>query len=139
MEHTKANSTEVLDRAVMTASITCAVHCAALPLILMALPALGLAWLDSEWVDWTMVLVAAVIAFRAHRGGLALHRKCLPVGVAAMGILLIISAICLLKGSASMHYLQASGATMVAGSHWLNHRLCRSCATCCDEHASKKE
>ena len=136
MENSKANSTEVLDRAGMTASIACAVHCAALPLILMALPALGLVWLDSEWVDWTMVLLAAVIAFRAHRGGLALHKKCLPLGVAAMGILVIVAAICLLKGSASMHYLQGSGATMVAGSHWLNHRLCKSCATCRSQDAS---
>lgn len=136
MEHTKANSTEVLDRAGMTASIACAVHCAALPLVLMALPALGLAWLDSAWVDWSMVLVAAVIALRAHRGGIALHKKCLPVGVAIVGILAIMTAICLLKGSASMHYLQASGATMVAGSHWLNRRLCRSCATCGSHDAS---
>jgi hypothetical protein len=137
MEHTKTNSTAVLDRAGMTASIACAVHCAALPLVLMALPALGLAWLDSAWVDWTMVLIAAVIAIRAHRGGIALHGKCLPLGVAVAGILSILAAICLLKGPATMHYLQASGATMVAGSHWLNHRFCRSCATCCEEHASK--
>jgi hypothetical protein len=139
MERSEAQSTEVLDLAGMTASIACAVHCAALPLILIALPALGLAWLDSAWVDWTMVVVAAVIAFRAHRGGLALHNKCLPLGVAAMGILVIMGAICLLKGSPSMHYLQASGATMVAGSHWLNHRLCRSCATCRSQEASGRE
>ena len=130
MEHSKANSTEALDRAGMAASIACAIHCAALPLILMALPALGLAWLDSEWVDWAMVLLAAVIAYRAHRGGLVLHKKCLPLGVVALGILVILGAICLLKGSPSMHYLQASGATMVASSHWLNHRLCKSCKTC---------
>ena len=139
MEHAEIHSREVLDRAGMTASIACAVHCAALPLVLMALPALGLAWLDSAWVDWTMVLLAAVIAIRAHRGGIALHRNCLPVGVAVAGILAIMVAICLLKGSATMHYLQASGATMVAGSHWLNRRLCRSCATCCSHDASKEE
>jgi hypothetical protein len=139
MELSEAKSTEVLDRAGMTASIACAVHCAALPLVLMVLPALGLAWLDSAWVDWTMVVVAAVIALRAHRGGIALHRSCLPVGVAVAGILAIMTAICLLKGSATMHYLQASGATMVAGSHWLNRRLCRNCATCCSHAASKNE
>jgi hypothetical protein len=87
MEHSKTHSTEVLDRAGMTASIACAVHCAALPLVLMALPALGLAWLDSAWVDWAMVLIAAIIAIRAHRGGIALHGKCFPVGVAVAGIL----------------------------------------------------
>jgi len=49
----------------------------------------------------------------------------------------MMTAIRLSKGSASMHYLQTSGATTVAGSHWLNRRLCRGCGTCRSHHASK--
>jgi MerC mercury resistance protein len=130
MEHCRATSTEVLDRAGMSASLACAMHCAILPLVLMALPALGLAWFGSAWIDGTMVLLAAAIAIRAHRRGIALHRRCLPVGVALMGLLLIMIAICALKGSATGHYLQGSGAMMVAGSHWLNRQLCRRCPAC---------
>jgi hypothetical protein len=48
MQHFAANSTEVLDRAVMTASASCGVRRATLPLILAALRALALARLDSE-------------------------------------------------------------------------------------------
>ncbi len=107
MEHAK--TPEVLDRAGTTASIACAVHCTALPLILMALPALVLAWLDSAWVDWTMILIAAVVAIQAHRGGIALHKRCRPVGVTVAGILAIMTGICLLKGSATTHCLRASG------------------------------
>jgi hypothetical protein len=139
MEYCKANSTGVLDRAGMLASFACAVHCAILPIALMALPALGLAWLDSAWVDWSMVLLASGIAIWAHRGGMVLHRRCLPVGVAATGIVIIVTAICALKGSPSAHYVQASGATMVAGSHWLNRRMCRSCTTCRADAASARE
>src|SRR2546430_6632698 len=54
------------------------------PLVLASLPALGLAWLDSEWVDWTMVLLAAGIALSAHRGGFTMHRRCLPASVAVV-------------------------------------------------------
>jgi hypothetical protein len=114
----------------MSASLACAVHCAVLPLLLAALPAIGLAWLDSAWVDWTMVALAAVIALRAHRGGFRLHRRCLPSAVAVAGLLAIVTTICLLKGSASHHYVQASGAVVVASSHFLNRHLCRNCKAC---------
>jgi hypothetical protein len=114
----------------MSASLACAVHCAVLPLLLAALPAIGLAWLDSAWVDWTMVALAAVIALRAHRGGYTVHRRCLPIGVAVAGLLIIITTICVFKGSASHHYIQASGAVVVASSHFLNRHWCRNCVAC---------
>jgi len=126
-------NTAAFDRAGMSASLACAVHCALLPVALAALPALGLAWLDSPWVDWSMVVLALGIALRAHRGGYRLHHRCLPAGVALAGIMIIVAAMCLLKGSASHHYVQASGAVMIAGSHLLNHRSCKSCATCRSE------
>jgi hypothetical protein len=137
MEVYKTNSVEVLDRAGMSASLVCAVHCAVVPMALMALPALGLAWLDSSWIDWTMVGLSALIALRAHRAGIALHSRCLPVGVAIAGIVFILLAVCALKDSPSAHYVQASGATLVAGSHWLNRRLCRSCTTCSELKSSR--
>jgi hypothetical protein len=130
MEQCVSSPIRVLDRLGMSASLACAVHCAVLPLLLAALPAIGLAWLDSAWVDWTMVALAAVIALRAHRGGFRLHRSCLPSAVAVAGILAIVTTICLLKGSASHHYVQASGAVVVASSHFLNRHLCRNCKAC---------
>jgi hypothetical protein len=114
----------------MSASLACAVHCAVLPLLLAALPGFGLAWLDSGRLDWTMVALAAVIAVRAHRSGFTVHRRCLPAGVAVAGLLIIITTICLFKGSASHHYIQASGAVVVASSHFLNRQLCRNCVAC---------
>jgi MerC mercury resistance protein len=77
----------------MSASIVCAVHCALLPLVLMTLPVLGFAWLDSAWVDWTMMAVAVSIAFKALRGEYAIDRRCLPASVALAGILAILTAI----------------------------------------------
>jgi MerC mercury resistance protein len=130
MELPGTNSVRVLDRAGMSASLACAVHCAVLPLLLAALPAIGLAWLDSPWVDWTMVVLAATIALRAHRGGFLVHRRCLPAGVAVAGLLIIVATICVLKGSANHHYIQASGTVVVASSHFLNRHLCRNCVAC---------
>ena len=130
MEQPLSNATAGYDRAGMTASLACAIHCAIVPVALAALPALGLAWLDSPWVDWSMVVLAMVIALRAHRNGYHLHRRCLPAAVAFFGVLTIVVTICLLEGSATHHYIQASGAVIIAGSHLLNHQFCKSCATC---------
>jgi hypothetical protein len=131
MELSGAQSVRALDRAGVSASLARAVHCAMLPLLLAALPAIGLAWLDSAWVDSTMVvLAAAVIALRAHRGGSRCTGTVCRPGVAVAGLLIIFTTICLLKGSASHHYIQASGAVVVASSHFLNRHLCRNCAAC---------
>src|SRR5882724_8036355 len=90
---------------------------------------LPLGWRGSipQWVDWTMVMFAAVIALRAHRGGFTVHRRCLPTAVAVTGLLMIVTTICLFKGNANHHFIQASGAMVVASSHFLNRHLCRSC------------
>ena len=130
MEPCEVQSVAVLDRAGIFASLACAAHCAVFPLVLSALPALGLAWLDAAWVDWTMLLLAAGIALRAHRCGFAMHRRCLPAGVAVVGLLTIVTTICLLNDNASQHYLQASGAVVVTSSHFLNRHLCRTCMVC---------
>ena len=104
-------SVAVLDRAGMSASLACAAHCAVFPLVLAVLPAAG-------------------IALSAHRGGFTVHRRCLPTGVAVVGLLTIVTTICLLKDNASQPYMQASGAVVVASSHFLNRHLCRTCTVC---------
>ena len=85
MEQSGVDTGGTLDRVGMSASLACAVHCAPLPSVLAAPPAIGLAWLDSPWVD---------------------------------------------KGTATQHYLQASGAVVVASSHFLNRHFCRGCVVC---------
>ena len=66
-----------------------------------------------------------------------MHGRCLPAGVALTGVAIIVVTICCLRGSASQHYIQASGAAMIAGSHLLNHRFCKSCIKC--RQASESE
>jgi|SRR5690348_1166076 MerC mercury resistance protein len=69
MQQSSGSAVKNLDRAGMSASLLCAVHCAFLPLLLAALPAFGLAWLDSPVVDWSMFGIATCIALWSHRHG----------------------------------------------------------------------
>jgi hypothetical protein len=48
----------------------------------------------------------------------------------SLDFLVIVTTICLLKGSASHHYIQGSGAVVFASSHFLNRHLCRNCVAC---------
>jgi MerC mercury resistance protein len=130
MDLPTASPVQNFDRAGISASLLCAVHCALLPLLLAAIPALGLAWLDSPFVDWSMFGIAACIALWAHRHGFVVHGRCFPAGLALLGLIIIVGTICLLKGTTSQHYIQASGAVIVASSHFLNRRLCRGCVLC---------
>jgi hypothetical protein len=45
--------TSKLDRIGMTASTACAIHCAAVPLLITSLPLIGLGFLANPWVEWS--------------------------------------------------------------------------------------
>jgi len=57
----------------MVASIGCAIHCAAMPLVIAYLPALGLSFLADEAFHQWMALACFVIALTAFIPGLCKH------------------------------------------------------------------
>ncbi len=76
----------------MTASILCAIHCAFVPLLLTALPLLGLSFLANPWVEWSMIGFALMIGVYAIGSSYWFtHRKVLPIALMAAGFLTIIA------------------------------------------------
>lgn len=73
----------------MAASIGCAIHCAAMPLVIGFLPMLGLSFLADESFHQVMVAVCTVLALAAFVPGWRKHRKWLPLGVAMVGLAFI--------------------------------------------------
>ena len=49
---------------------------------------------------------------------------------AVVGLLTIVTTMCLLEDNAGHHYMQASGAVVVTSAHFLNRHLCRTCTVC---------
>lgn len=85
--------THGLDRLGMTTSALCAVHCAAVPLLLTMLPLWGLGFLARPWVELLMISLAVLLGitslglsyFRYHRNPLPLIVLVIGFGLIALG------------------------------------------------------
>ena len=73
----------------VTASIACAIHCAAMPFVIGALPLLGLQFLADATFHRVMVAVCLGLALLAFVPGWRRHRKLTPALVAIGGLTLI--------------------------------------------------
>ena len=73
----------------VVASIGCAIHCAAMPLVISYLPALGLSFLADESFHKVMLSLCFGIAVYAFIPGFLRHRNWLPASFGAAGLLFV--------------------------------------------------
>jgi hypothetical protein len=115
----------LLDRLGATGSMLCAVHCAALPLVLALAPAIGAGFasptFEIGFIAFASVLglTSLVLGYRRHRVGRAL--LFLVPGIALLWAAVLIEQIHhnLIAHAVAM----ASGGTLIAIAHVLNLRL----------------
>jgi hypothetical protein len=115
----------LLDRLGATGSMLCAVHCAALPVVLAIAPALG-AGLANETFEIGFIafasllgLTSLVIGYRRHRVGRAL--AFLVPGIALLWTAALLES---LHQNLILHAIaMATGGTLIATAHVLNLRL----------------
>lgn len=121
-----------LDRLGAAASLACAAHCAAIPLLVGFLPLAGLGFLASEPTEWTLVGLSLGIGILSLTPSHARkHRKWRPLLLFAFGASLIIAVrLSAEEGSRLEAPTVALGALLIAFAHVVNRRLCRSCAAC---------
>ena len=86
------------DWAGMTASVGCAIHCAAMPLVLAYLPTFGLGWLADEGFHRWMAIFCCVLAVAAFVPGWRSHRSWTPLAWGAVGLILLNTAAFGLEG-----------------------------------------
>ena len=75
----------------LIASIGCAIHCAAMPIVIGYLPMLGLDWLATQGFHQAMAVICAGLAIAAFFPGWRKHKKLLPAALGLIGIALITS------------------------------------------------
>jgi hypothetical protein len=117
------------------ASFACALHCALLP-VLFGLGAAGaVSVLDHRPTEWGIVLLAAVVGTVSAWRGFRTHGNRTVVTVLALAVLgLVVLTVSHLGADHAHHgptaWLFAALGLVLAVSHLVNRRLCRSCRGC---------
>lgn len=113
------------DWAGMIASIGCAIHCAAMPMALAYLPALGLTWLADEGFHKWMAVLCFGLAAAAFVPGWRKHGSLLPAMWGAAGLVLLTSAAFGLEGQCCPSCTTSSSNTVARAS--CSDAACASC------------
>ncbi|MGQ9897044.1 MAG: MerC domain-containing protein [Acidobacteriota bacterium] len=115
-----------------TASLICAVHCLAMPLLIGILPILGLSLLSSPWLEWSLIgftgAIGLLTLFPSYHWK---HRRSQPLVLFLLGFGLILGTKFLFDEGSSLETPgMVTGALFVAVANLINHRLVHTCGTC---------
>jgi hypothetical protein len=118
------------DRVGTGASLLCAIHCAALPFVLVMLPVIGLGFLANDRFEIGFVVLASVLAMVVLTRGFRRHQEPLPLMLAALGIALLVLGVSdVVSHSLLVHSgLVTVGGLSLASAHFCNSRSCRRLA-----------
>lgn len=131
---------ERLDKVGASASALCALHCALMPFVLSVLPILGLGFLADERAEWGLLLLSVILATSSLCVGYRSHRSRRPLAIASVGVTMLLIA----RLTHHQHhawdgdvrdlfpgaFCAVIGGLSIAGAHWINRGLCRSCHAC---------
>lgn len=126
MPHGHSPFRNLLDRLGATGSLLCAVHCAALPLLVALLPSLGLAAWWGDGIERGFVAFATLLGISSLVWGYRRHRVVRALGLLALGLAALWAGLLYapLHQSAVPHAVAMTfGGTLVGLAHVLNLRL----------------
>lgn len=111
-------------------SLACAVHCAATPLLVGALPLVGHQLSEAHWVEALVIGGAAAIGYLTLGFSFRRHGKAFPLLLFSLGLVLV-----LFGHTPAFHAgetaLMVTGALLLAGAQLLNRRYP---VGCCEGH-----
>ncbi|MEM9674330.1 MAG: MerC domain-containing protein [Cyclobacteriaceae bacterium] len=116
-----------------SASLLCAIHCAALPFLLTLAPLAGLQFLGNPWVEYTFILLSFGIACYALIPGYRRHRQPLALILVLVGFILIGAAHSVVPEAYEAVFTPV-GATIIAIAHLINWRQLKQVQTGSPSH-----
>jgi hypothetical protein len=133
----------VTDKMAIGLSIACAVHCLALPVLILMLPNIAALNLDNEAFHVWMVVVVIPCSVYALFLGCKEHNRRQFWVLAGIGLTMLVLALALGEAhiaEAGEKIMTLLGASLVAAGHWLNYRLCQAqqhkdCACAAEERS----
>ena len=131
---TMRNIQTVADKAAIGLSMACAVHCLAVPVLVVLLPAVASFYLFDEAFHLWMLVAVVPTSVVALTLGCRKHGSYAVLVPGLLGIATLCAAVWIghdVLGEQGEKLLTVLGATMVAAGHLWNHRLCsRSSCEC---------
>lgn len=122
----------MLDKLGITAASLCALHCLLLPILLPALPLLGLSFLADHVWEHVFLLVTAVLgSFAILSGFKHYHKRLYPLYLLLIGVFVYWIKHDFSEESQPIFIL--IGASLIVGAHVINLKLCNNCKQCTDE------
>lgn len=122
------------DKLGVAGSGLCLLHCLALPVLVGALPSLGLVFLADEMVHEILAFLLIGLAALAFVPGYRRHGDKRVLVLMAIGLGLILfatwgSAVIDLHGAGET-IVSVAGSLFLISAHFLNHSFCKSCSVC---------
>ncbi len=114
-----------LDFIGFSASVLCALHCAALPFLLTLAPLAGLRFLDNPWLEYAIILLSFFIAANALTHGYRRHHKKLNALVVAIVGFVFIAIGQLSTLAWTELFFTSSGGIIIAVAHLINWKYIR--------------
>ena len=128
----------VTDKFAIGLSLICAIHCLALPLLLIILPSMIALQLDNEVFHTLIIITVLPVSIFALTLGYKQHKSNWLLMLGLTGLLLLVIAVILgeeTTGEFGEKLLTVLGASLVAAGHLWNFRLCQQLADCaCPKH-----
>ncbi len=109
-------------------SLSCALHCLAMPLLVTILPLLGLGFLASERAE-LIIVGAAALALGSVVWGMKHHKSWGAFLILVVAVAFIATAHITSEGTFEVA-LHATGGVLLAAAHLLNRHLCKTCPVC---------
>ena len=118
-----------LDQVGAFLSSACALHCLALPLLVVVLPWVGFGFLLDRKLEFLFVGGSILLATLSFCLGYRLHREIRLLLALYLCTGMIVLGKVFIGGSTGL-WLAVPGALGLAAGHLLNRRLCHQCETC---------
>jgi len=116
------NISKNLDKLGVGVSLLCAVHCAALPLIISSLPLLGLKIFGNPLIETSIILLSLIIGIISLSTSYVKHKNWIPMLIIVWGFALIFTGHFLISDTVEWIFLSIGGLT-VATAHYCNRKL----------------
>ena len=120
---------ELVDTTGACLSVACAIHCLSMPLLIAALPLIGLGFFATERAELALITGAIGLAIASLAWGVRLHRNWRALLILIVALAFIATSRTAVEGTFEVVFYSIGG-VLLASAHLVNRHLCKTCPAC---------